>query len=658
MHHNSPSFFQTRTVRLLFLLLLATFALGGGLAVWADDPTTDPANPAATGPLWTVEGVQPLADRYIVVFNDAALAAPSAQAEGVTVSTLSQQMVTEAGGELYYIYEQALHGFAARLSPEAAAQIAANPYVAYVEPDAVMTAIGSQSPATWGLDRIDQRTLPLNNRYDYSTDGAGVHAYIIDTGIRATHTEFTGRVGNGYTAINDGQGSNDCNGHGTHVAGTVGGTTYGVAKSVTLHPVRVLDCNGSGSTSGVIAGIDWVTANHVKPAVANMSLGGGASTSLDTALRNSISAGITYAVAAGNENALACNGSPSRVAEALTVGASTNTDARASFSNYGTCLDLFAPGQNITSSVNSSDTATAIYSGTSMASPHVAGVAALYLAVNPGASPATAASAITSNATAGRLTSIGTGSPNLLLYSGFIGAPAGTPTSTPTRPAATPTPTPTPTRPATTPTPTPTPGTCVNRIVNGGFESGAANWTQSSSRGYALICTSATCGAGLNPHGGSYATWLGGANSESAKITQSIVLPARQPAILGYWHRIESGDVCGYDYGYVRVTVGRTTKTVKTYSLCSSTVTAGWVKQTIDLSSYAGKTITLAFQANTDSSNVSNLFVDDVSLSNSSTCTADAATEVSAPEDGAYLVEPLSLPKPESLPDAIVPNQR
>src|SRR5262249_51466616 len=238
--------------------------------------------------------------------------------------------------------------------------------------------VATQSNATWGIDRIDQRNLPLSGTYTYNFTGAGVHAYIIDTGIRATHQNFGGRVSSqGFTAINDGNGTNDCNGHGTHVSGTVGSSTYGVAKGVTLHAVRVLSCSGSGSTSGVIAGVDWVTQNRILPAVANMSLGGGVSTALDTAVNNSINSGVTYAIAAGDTNP--CTLSPARVAAALTVGATTMTDARSSFSNFGTCVDLFAPGSSITSTWNTSDTATNTISGTSMATPHVTGVAALYL---------------------------------------------------------------------------------------------------------------------------------------------------------------------------------------------------------------------------------------------------------------------------------------
>ncbi len=360
-------------------------------------------------------------NQYIVVLDD----------QHVTpneVPGLAQAFARQHSGRVRFVYQDALRGFALDVSARAAAAIARNPRVRYVEQDAVMEIVATQSGATWGLDRIDQRALPLNGTYVYNTTASGVHAYIIDTGIRRTHTEFGGRVSaTGYTAISDGNGTNDCNGHGTHVSGTVGGATYGAAKGVTLHAVRVLDCSGSGSTSGVIAGVNWVTSNRVVPAVANMSLGGGASTALDDAVRNSIAAGVTYAIAAGNSNTDACTTSPARVSQALTVGSSTSSDARSSFSNYGTCVDIFAPGSSITSAWYTSDTATNTISGTSMASPHVAGVAALYLATDPGASPTTVNAAVINNATTGQLTSIGTGSPNRLLYSIFGGAPVDTP---------------------------------------------------------------------------------------------------------------------------------------------------------------------------------------------------------------------------------------
>ena len=330
------------------------------------------------------------------------------------------------GVNLEHAYTRALSGFAIRLPDAYAARLAADPRVLSIEPDGVMTADTTQTGATWGLDRIDQRARPLSGSYSYTATGAGVTAYIIDTGIRFTHSQFGGRAVTGFDAVTSGGNAADCNGHGTHVAGTVGGSTYGVAKSVRLVAVRVLSCSGSGSTSGVIAGIDWVTANHQagSPAVANMSLGGGASTALDTAVRNSIADGVAYAIAAGNGDVFgrqqpACNFSPARVSQAMTVGATDSTDRKASWSNYGTCVDWFAPGVSITSSWSTSDTATNTISGTSMATPHTAGVSALYLQLHPTATPQQVRDALAANATSGVVVSRGNASPNLLLFENY-----------------------------------------------------------------------------------------------------------------------------------------------------------------------------------------------------------------------------------------------
>lgn len=351
---------------------------------------------------------------YIVVLEDWAV---GYKGENSAAPDIAKNLSAIYGGKIKHVFKHAVSGFSVELSEAEAEALSQDVRVKYVEEDGVVSANTTQTGATWGLDRIDQRDRPLNGTYVYTPTGAGVHAYIIDTGIRVAHTQFGGRASISFDSIGDGQNGNDCNGHGTHVAGTVGGSTYGVAKGVSLHAVRVLDCQGNGTDATVIAGIDWVTANHASPAVANMSLGGGASPTLDSAVQNSINSGVTYAIAAGNDGLNACNYSPARVAAAITVGSTTSTDARSSFSNYGTCLDIFAPGSSITSAWNTSNTATNTISGTSMATPHVAGVAALYLQNNPTASPATVAGAITSTATSGRLTGIGTGSPNLLLYS-------------------------------------------------------------------------------------------------------------------------------------------------------------------------------------------------------------------------------------------------
>lgn len=376
--------------------------------------------PSFAGQYLPTTGI-PVEDHFIVVLKDDV---PSLHAREVLLRNLALQH----GAEATRVYGAALNGGAMHMSEAKAKVLAHNPLVAYVEQDSVvqlivpaMTAETTETSSSWGLDRIDQRALPLDNYYSYNYTGAGVKAFIIDTGIRTSHSEFGGRASIGYDSVGDGQNGNDCNGHGTHVAGTIGGANYGIAKDVSLIAVRVLNCSGSGSISGVIAGVDYVTQNHQQgqASVANMSLGGSASTALDTAVKNSITDGVTYAVAAGNSNQDACRYSPARVPSAITIGATTKTDARAPYSNYGACLDIFAPGSGITSAWIGSDTATNTISGTSMATPHAAGTAALYLESNPSATPVTVASALKSNATANRLTSTGRKSPNLLLYSLF-----------------------------------------------------------------------------------------------------------------------------------------------------------------------------------------------------------------------------------------------
>jgi subtilisin family serine protease len=363
---------------------------------------------------------RPIPGKYIVVLKEDALEGPgrSGQAPGMAkaVENAAVDLAARFSLNVERVYGNALPGFAVSASPRAIERLLQDPRVEYVEEDGYVELSATQSNATWGLDRVDQRDLPLNGSYVYSYVGTYVRAYVIDSGILASHTDFGGRVLAGATAINDGRGSSDCNGHGTHVAGTIGGATWGIAKDVRLVPVRVFGCTGGSSNSVIISGIDWVRANHVKPAVANMSLGGGASSSIDTATNNLINAGVTVVVAAGNDNANACNYSPARVSAAITVGSTTSSDYRSSFSNYGSCVNIFAPGSSIRSAWYTSNTATNTISGTSMASPHVAGAAVKYLAQYPSASPSTVRSAIYNQATTGRLYSIGSNSPNRLLY--------------------------------------------------------------------------------------------------------------------------------------------------------------------------------------------------------------------------------------------------
>jgi subtilisin family serine protease len=630
---------------------------------------------AEAGPVRRQE--RPIPGSYIVVLReDAARAPDDAFSRQPSVEELATEMVDIPGlGRRKHVYQHALRGFSIEATAEEAERLADDSRVAFVEEDGVVEASIVQSSPTWGLDRVDQRALPLSHSYTYNQSGAGVHAYVIDTGLRATHVQFTGRVGGGFTAISDGKGSGDCNGHGTHVAGTIGGSTTGVAKAVTLHPVRVLDCSGAGTISAVIAGVDWVTAHRVRPAVANMSLGGSPSAALDAAVASSIAAGVTYAVAAGNSNASACTQSPARLAAALTVGATTSTDARASFSNYGSCVDMFAPGSGITSAWNTSDTATTSLSGTSMATPHVTGAAALYLQGHASASPAQVAQAVIAQATLNRVTSAGTGSPNRLLYTLF---PASGSTDV-TVPGVSIT------SPGTGSTLKSSVGVAASASDNSGmveevefFVDGALKATDKAAP-FAFTWDTRTVGDGTHTltakaydptgnvgtshavsvavknattttsaaelvknggfegsaaywglsgnarfstagysHGGTGYTALGVDSSSTGAMYQTIAIPATAPAQLSFWLNITSADTGSvrHDQMFVEVrdTSGALLASLGEFSNLSRGTVGVYSQKFFSVAAFRGKTVRVQFRATTDGSLATAFRVDDVSL--------------------------------------------
>jgi hypothetical protein len=591
---------------------------------------------------------------YIVVFESRSADAPG----------LADELARTHGAKTKHVYG-ALKGFAAEMSQAAAQAIANDPRVKYVEEDSIVQLDTTQTGATWGLDRIDQRNLPLDGNYTYATTASNVHAYIVDTGILTSHSQFGGRASVGVDEIGDGQNGIDCNGHGTHVSGTVGGSTYGVAKGVSLVAVRVLDCSGSGSNSGVIAGVNWVASNAIKPAVANMSLGGGASQALDDAVTAAVNAGVVFCVAAGNGDQFgnpqdACTTSPARAAAAITVSATDSTDHKASWANYGTCVDIFAPGVNITSSWYSSTTATNTISGTSMATPHVAGASALYLAGNPTATPAAVVSALTSNATSGVVIGPGTGSPNRLLYTGFIGGGTAptvssfSPTSggvgttvsisgtnftgatsvkfngqsasfsvisSTSISASVPNCSSSGQISVTTAGGTGTSSgsftvtgctTQQQLLSNPGFESGANGvWVATTG-----VIDSST---GEAAHSGSWKAWLDGyGTTHTDSIYQTVTIPSTAAsATLTFWLHIDTAETTttiAYDTLNVQIrnTANTVLGTLATYSNLNKNT--GYVQKSFDVTAYRGQTIRVYFLGSEDSSLQTSFVIDDTAL--------------------------------------------
>jgi subtilisin family serine protease len=596
-------------------------------------------------------------NQYIVVLED----------RSDDVASIADELSVKHRGKIKHLYDKALKGFAAEISDADAAALADDPRVKYVEEDGVVSLDTTQTGATWGIDRIDQRNLPLDGSYTYNTTASNVHAYIIDTGIFITHTQFGGRATVGVDEVGDGHNGIDCNGHGTHVSGTVGGSTYGVAKGVSLVAVRVLDCSGSGTNSGVIAGVNWVATNAIKPAVANMSLGGGVSQAVDDAVTGAVNAGVVMCVAAGNGdqfgNAVdACTTSPARAPAAITVSATDSTDRKASFANTGTCVDIFAPGVSITSAWDTSTTATNTISGTSMATPHVCGAAALYIGLNPTATVAAVTSALTTNSTSGVVIGPGTGSPNRLLYTGFIGG-GGTPApsissfsptsagvgvlvtvsganftgatsvkfngqsasftvSSSTQIVAT-----VPNCSSSGTISVTTAGGTANSatsfsvtgcstasqlLLNPGFESGNnGNWTITAG-----VIDGST---GRPARTGSWKAWLDGyGTTHTDSMFQTVTIPSTAvSATLTFWVRIDTAETTTTtQFDKLSVQIRNTSNTVlstlATYSNLNANST--YVQKSFDVSSFRGQTIRVYFLGTEDSSLQTSFVIDDTAL--------------------------------------------
>ncbi|MEF2528958.1 MULTISPECIES: S8 family peptidase [Streptomyces] len=398
-------------------------SIGLAVALATAAAVTLAADPAEAGPAGgrVRSAAEPIPGRYLVVFTEdpaSAAGGPARAAEHSAVADTAARSARRHGGTVRTVFSAALRGYAAEMTAAQAARVAADPAVSYVQQDGLHDASSTQTDPPWGLDRIDQRDLPPDGRYTFAETAGNVTVYLVDSGLRTTHSQFQGRASVGADKVGDGRNGADCTGHGTHVAGTVGGRDFGVAKGVKLVAVRVTDCRDKAATSAIIAAADWITAHAVKPAVVNMSINGGANSAEDEAIKRSIASGVTWVVSSGNGNTDACANSPGRIGAAIVVNNSTSGDVRRSDSNFGPCTDLFAPGTSIPSAGYQSDTASRTLSGTSMAAPHVAGAAALFLAKNPGATPAQVQSALIAAASPGKVRSPGKDTPNRLLFTG------------------------------------------------------------------------------------------------------------------------------------------------------------------------------------------------------------------------------------------------
>ncbi|MFV2116543.1 S8 family peptidase [Micromonospora sp. LOL_025] len=634
----------------LVMALAGTIGVGG------------PAQAEPSGTIRYADGPNAVPDRYIVTLKPAALTAAA-------VDTRARELTGRFGGRTRHVYDSALAGFSVSMSAGQAERLAADPSVASVEQVQRIRVQDTQNnPPNWGDDRIDQRNLPLNQTFTYpAAPGQGVTVYVLDTGINASHTEFTGRVRQGTDMVDNDSTPQDCHGHGTHVAGTAVGTTYGVAKKAGVVAVRVLNCQGSGTNDDLIAGINWVRANAQKPAVVNYSIGCGsrcASQAMDSAVTSLINSGVQFVQAAGNSSDDACFYSPQAVAAAITVGNSTGSDGRNSSSNYGSCLDIFAPGTSIVSASHTSNNGSATMTGTSMASPHTAGAAALYLGTNPGATPAQVRTALVGNGTTGKITNPGSGSPNVLLYTGFIAGDPGPGNPTVTDPgdrssavgqavdvqmqgsggtapytwsasglpagltigassgritgsastAGTSTVTVTLTdaagRTATaTFTWTVTSGgddcTPAQLVGNPGFEAGTSPWTATAN----VIGTWSQYPA----RSGSRNAWLnGGGRVQTDNIAQPVTIPAGcGSATLRFWIRITTAEYENAIYDRLTVSLGGTT--LASYSNLDRT--SGYVEKVINVGRFAGQTATLTFHGVEDWSYQTSFVIDDVTIS-------------------------------------------